>query len=113
MLSRLAQEFAAEINNHDWSDAPYRIDRAGHQRGSDTNRGTQALNDGETGAVRTNVMFVVGQVLKHADPNLDLHEFAVACGVPRRFTHTSSGRLNGYITSGIRMDGEFAQDPLA
>ena len=29
MLSRLAQEFADEIANHDWSDAPYRLDRAG------------------------------------------------------------------------------------
>lgn len=34
-LSRLAQEFAAEIANHDWSDAPYRTDRAGHQNSDD------------------------------------------------------------------------------
>jgi hypothetical protein len=31
-LSRLAEAFAAEICNHDWSDAPWRADRAGHDR---------------------------------------------------------------------------------
>ena len=35
MLSRRALEFAAEISSHDWSDAPYRLDRAGHQRSKD------------------------------------------------------------------------------
>lgn len=39
-LSRLAREFAAEINYHDWSDAPFRLDRAGHQRDHDGNRAT-------------------------------------------------------------------------
>ncbi|WP_460363935.1 hypothetical protein [Actinocorallia lasiicapitis] len=35
----------------------------------------------ETEAVRTNVVWVVAQVLAHADNNLDPVEFAVACGV--------------------------------
>jgi hypothetical protein len=37
-LSRLAEDFAAEIRNHDWSDAPWRADRAGHDRSRDSNR---------------------------------------------------------------------------
>ncbi|WP_159800889.1 hypothetical protein [Arthrobacter zhaoguopingii] len=107
MLNRLAAEFAAEIANHDWSDAPYRLDRAGHHRDHDTNRGKQVLEPAEADAIRTNVMWVAAQVLKHADPNLDLHEFAEACGVPRRFTHTKHGQLNGMIDAGIRMrDGQ-------
>jgi hypothetical protein len=35
-LSRPARELAAEINHHDWSDAPFRADRAGHTAGSTT-----------------------------------------------------------------------------
>ena len=81
MLSRLAQEFADEIANHDWSDAPYRLDRAGHSREHDSYSTTKVLSDRETDAVRTNVMWVAAQVLLHADPNLDPHEFAAACGV--------------------------------
>jgi hypothetical protein len=34
----LARDFAAEINYHHWSDAPYRIDRAGHRRDHDGGR---------------------------------------------------------------------------
>lgn len=78
-LSRLAREFAAEIANHDWSDAPFRTDRAGHQYDSTA---AQSLTPEETEAVRTNVMWVVAQVLGHADPNFDAnaYEFALACG---------------------------------
>ena len=36
MLSRIAQQHADEIRQHDWSDAPWRIDRAGHSREHDT-----------------------------------------------------------------------------
>ena len=39
MLSHIATAFADEISNHDWSDAPYRLDRAGHHREDDSNRG--------------------------------------------------------------------------
>jgi hypothetical protein len=44
----------------------------------------------------------VAQVLKHEDPNLDLYEFAAACGVPDEYIHTRNGRQNGMITAGIR-----------
>ena len=103
MLSRLAQEFADEIRNHDWSDAPYRLDRAGHRRDVDHTGGPQ-LSPREADAVRTNVMWVSAQVLKHADPNLDLHEYAEACGVPRRITHNRDGQPSGAISAGIRFD---------
>jgi hypothetical protein len=106
MLSRIAREFAAEIANHDWSDAPWRLDRAGHHREADTNRGEQVLTTAETDHVRTNVMWVVAQVLLHADPNLDLHEFATECGVPRRITHNNNGRPSGGIGAGIRKNHE-------
>jgi hypothetical protein len=104
MLSRLAREFAAEIANHDWSDAPYRLDRAGHNREWDSNRGNRVLEAHEADVIRTNVMWVTAQVLLHADPNLDLHEYAEACGVPRRITRNRDGRPSGAIPAGIRKD---------
>jgi hypothetical protein len=102
-LSRLAREFAAEINYHDWSDAPFRMDRAGHRRELDTNLGNIPQLDAEqTNTVRTNVMWVVAQVLAHADPNIDPFEFAEACGVR---TTTWAGRpRSGHITAGLRID---------
>lgn len=36
MLSPIAREFAVEVAHHDWSDAPWRLDRAGHQRADET-----------------------------------------------------------------------------
>lgn len=81
MLSRLAREFAAEIRQHDWSDAPWRIDRAGHDRQIDTKAGDEQLSPRETDNVRLNVAWVTAQVLGHADPNLNITEFADACGV--------------------------------
>lgn len=106
-LSRLAQEFAAEISNHDWSDAPYRADRAGHRLEDDANASTQVLDIGETDTVRMNVMWVVAQVLLHADPNMDPHEFGDACGVD---TRDSRGGKSGWITSGLRMrDGRYCR----
>jgi hypothetical protein len=104
MLSRLARDFAAEINYHDWSDAPFRLDRAGHQRDHDGNRATKQLTPSETDYVRTNVMWVAAQVLSHMDPNLDIYEFAEWCGVN---TRTSSGRpRSGHIPAGLRMNHE-------
>jgi hypothetical protein len=108
-LSRIAQEFAAEIRQHDWSDAPWRLDRAGHDRSTDTNRGDKTLSDEETAAVRTNAMWVVAQVLGHADPNFDVYEFAEACGVN---TLTRSGRRNGFIEAGLRRDWSTPGQPL-
>jgi hypothetical protein len=104
MLSRLATEFAAEIANHDWSDAPFRADRAGHRRETDTNRGTEVLTAVQTDVLRTNVMWVTAQVLLHADPNLNILEYAQACGVPRRITHRRDGTPSGGLWAGIRKD---------
>jgi hypothetical protein len=100
-LSRLAREFAAEINYHDWSDAPYRLDRAGHQREDDSNStGVPQLDQRGTDNVRTNVMWVAAQVLAHADPNFDVYEFAEWCGVD---TRTPTGRpRSGAILAGLR-----------
>lgn len=103
-LSRLAQEFAAEIRNHDWSDAPYRLDRAGHSRVSDGSKAaTKSLSPAETDAIRTNVMWVTAQVLLHADHNFPVAEFAIACGIPRRITHRSDGKISGALAGGLRI----------
>lgn len=105
-LSRLAREFAAEIREQDWSDAPYRADRAGHRREYDTNRGSTVLTPAQTDIVRMNVMWVVAQVLGHADPNFNEYEFADACGVN---IYTRSGRKDGSIAAGLRRtaDGRY------
>lgn len=102
MMSRLARELAAEIANQDWSDSPYRLDRAGHRREQDSKAGTQVLTPDETGRVRTNVMWVVAQRLLEAGLIDDLHEFALACGVPRNIVFNRDGRKSGGITAGIR-----------
>ncbi|QQM45233.1 hypothetical protein [Streptomyces liliifuscus] len=105
-LSALARQFAAEIKNHDWSDAPYRADRAGHNREHD-NRAVPKLEDPQTDNVRMNVMWVTAQVLGYQDPSLKLFEFAEACGVN---IYTSRGAKSGVITSGVRTndDGHYA-----
>lgn len=107
-LSRLAREFAAEIRNHDWSDAPYRTDRAGHRREDDRlDRRSEQLSRVETDRVRMNVMWVAAQVLGHADPNFDEHEFAEAAGVD---PYDSRGRKSGTITAGLRkVDGRYCR----
>lgn len=104
-LSRLAAEFAAEIKNQDWSDAPYRADRAGHQRRMDGNNPTiPQLADDETGILKLNIMWNTAQVLAHRDPNFDVYEYAEACGIAHRHIYTSSGRKSGGITAGLRTD---------
>ena len=109
MLSRIAIAFANEISNHDWSDAPYSLDRAGHHREDDSNRRQEVLDPAQTACVQGNVVFVTAQVLKYLDPNLDLHEFAEACGLPRTMTHNRDGRPSGGITAGLRrIDGVVA-----
>lgn len=105
MLSRIATEFASEIAAHDWSDAPWRLDRAGHRHDDEKpGKRTRQLDPVETDRVRTNVMWVTVQVLKHADPNLDLHEYAIACGVPARVVYRSNGSRSDAITYGLRWD---------
>ncbi|MEU9183322.1 hypothetical protein AB0D14_01890 [Streptomyces sp. NPDC048484] len=105
-LTALARQFAAEIKNHDWSDAPYRADRAGHNRDHD-NRTVEQLTQLQTDAVRMNVMWVTAQVLGYQDPSLELFEFAEACGVD---IYTSRGAKSGVITAGVRTndDGHYA-----
>lgn len=98
-LSRQAQEYAAEIRLQDWSDSPWRRDRAGHNREHDSNRGDKVLTSHEADAVRMNVMWVAAQALRYNDPNLDLYEFAEACGVSIR---TAKGRKNDWIEYGLR-----------
>lgn len=108
-LSKTAREYAAEIRNHDWSDAPWRIDRAGHDRNVDSvhKMSKQVLNEDETRYVRTNVMWVTAQVLAYQDPNFDVYEFAEACGVN---TLTRSGRRDGSIEAGLRCEnGQYAR----
>jgi hypothetical protein len=102
-LSRLAQEFAAEIKQHGWSDAPYRADRAGHDRARDSKRSAEELAPEETEKVLLNVMWVTAQVLGHADANFDVVEFAGACGVDT----TKWSRLT--LENGLRksLDGRY------
>ncbi|MFD8531542.1 hypothetical protein ACFV0L_29390 [Streptosporangium canum] len=108
-LSRLAQEFAAEIKLQDWSDAPYRRDRAGHRRENDSpSKLGRELDKVETDSVRMNVMWVAAQVLGHADPNFNVYEFAEACGVD---TQTRTGRQDGGIEAGLRKNGARYQQP--
>lgn len=104
-LSRLAQEFAAEIKQHDWSDAPWRIDRAGHDRETDTKAKPEVLDRDDTDRLRWNVVLVTAQVLKYSDPNLNLAEFAIACGLPFRLTGTIE-RPDGGLKAGIRMSND-------
>ncbi|MEH1017192.1 hypothetical protein V6U90_29370 [Micromonospora sp. CPCC 206060] len=47
------------------------------------------LSEVESNCVRKNAVWVVAQVLGYNDPNLDVYEFAEACGVD---TRTPSGR---------------------
>lgn len=105
MASRLAQG-AADLAHRDWSDAPFRADRAGHDRAAEGNR-SDALSERETDIVRMNVMWVTAQVLGYRDPNFDVYEFAEACGVN---VMTRSGRLDGGIEAGVRIqDGQYAR----
>lgn len=104
-LSRLAQEFAAEISLHDWSDAPYRADKAGHQARWDHGRSNHKILDpGETECVRLNVMWVAAQVLRHSDPNFDVYEFAEACGI-------NTAPLGRAIAYGLRCASEAYDRP--
>jgi hypothetical protein len=101
-LSRLAAQFAAEINLQDWSDAPHRADKAGHRNEHDRPP-AKRLSPEETDNIRKNVMWVTAQVLGYNDPNFDEYEYARACGVN---TSTPSGRPNsGEIRYGLRIDG--------
>jgi len=109
-LSRLAAEFAAEIKLHDWSDAPFRIDKAGHHRQDDKpgKRSDRELTWQHAMNVCTNAMWVTAQVLAHRDPNFDVGEFADACGVTGLSRAALKAGLrhaadNGYQQPGTRI----------
>jgi len=102
-LSRLVREFADEINGHDWSDAPYRCDRAGHKRLAAPHSTSGVLTESATDIVLWNVVVVTAQVLMYSDPNLDLVEFAIACGLPQDMAGTSEDP-DGFLLYGIRRD---------
>lgn len=105
-LSHLAAHLAAEINAHDWSDAPYRFDRAGHRRDRDSRRTEQVLNPDETELVKANAAMVVAQVLGHLEGELfDPHEFALSAGVARSLRLTARGQRSGSIDAALRKDG--------
>ncbi len=105
MLSKIAQNFADEIRNHDWSDAPFRIDRAGHRRDTDgAKRTQQQLDPEQTDRVRMNVIWVVAQQLASVDPNFDPHEFADAAGGIPRVIRRSDGSRSNAMWNGLRVD---------
>lgn len=103
-LSRIAAQLAAEIKLQDWSDAPYRHDRAGHDRETDRTT-TQQLSPKETTAIKWNVAWVTGQVLGYNDPNFDEYEYFEACGIS---TRTNSGAIDGGVETGLRIRGKDA-----
>lgn len=101
MLSRLARDFAAEIAQHDWSDAHSRADRAGHRNEHDRTRAAQ-LEPGQAATVKLNAMWATAQVLAYNDPNFDVVEFAEACGVDER--------RPGVLKAGLRsMNGSYSR----
>jgi hypothetical protein len=110
-------EYGREVNRllvttiYDWSDAPYRIDRAGHQRWMDGNNpNIHQLDESQTNAVKLNVVWVTAQVLGYHDPNLNIYEFAEACGVPSRTLYTSRGQKSGILPNGLRRhDGGYVR----
>ncbi len=107
-LSRLAQQFADEIREHDWSDAHTRLDRAGHRRIDDRSTTAEPLTEEEADRIRTNVMRVTAQVLRYNDRNFNVHEFAERAGVPDSIRLRKDGSTSAAIDMGLRFnrDGE-------
>ena len=106
-LSFLAAHLAAEINAHDWSDAPYRFDRAGHRRDRDSlaRRSRQVLSAEETELVKANAAMVSAQVIGYLEGGeFDPHEFALMAGVARGIRLTSRGHRSGSIDAALRTD---------
>lgn len=88
-MPSVAAEMAREIADHYWADAPYRLDRAGHQRD-----GSQELTAEEAARVRDNVVLVTVSALRCAYPGIDDAAYARACG---------AGLLEGTILHGRRI----------
>lgn len=104
-LSREAAEMAAEIQLMDWSDSPYRADRAGHSRERDGRRKTErVLTEQEVETLRLNVVWVTAQCFAYRDPNFDVYEYAAASGVPESLLRTRDGSRNGGIFYGLRWE---------
>lgn len=113
-LSPLAADFAAEINAHEWSDATFRFDRAGHRRENDTHSGPDTpLSHGQVDYVKANVAAVVAQVLGYTEgaSSFDPHEFFLYAGVARGFRLTRNGRPSGTVTAGLRIEGSRYDTP--
>lgn len=109
-LSSLAAHFAAEINAHEWSDSPFRFDRAGHRRDHDGHKRTaHTLEERQTDLVKANVAMVVAQVLGYVEgENFDAHEFVYYAGVARDIRLNSRGQRSGGIDAALRtQDGSY------
>lgn len=107
-LSNIAKKFALEIRNHYWNDAPFRADKAGHHPDFDSLKNREDdLSDHEAESIRVNVVWVVAQVLKSEDPNIDLLEFAEACGADENYLKSGIMR---YGLRGIDSEG-FTESP--
>jgi hypothetical protein len=100
-VNRIARELAKEIASQDWSDAPYRIDGARHNRVMDRTQSEQ-LPAKNADWLKLNVVWVVAQGLRNEDPNLDVHAFAEACGVADWLRLNRDGKPSGAIDAGIR-----------
>ncbi|MFC9330803.1 hypothetical protein [Kitasatospora sp. NPDC057015] len=102
-LSRLAAQFAAEINQQDWSDAHIRADRAGHRRDRDRpGSAEKVLSPAEAEKVKINAAWVTAQVLGYNDSNFDPHEFFKACGVSDQWLWNRDGQRSGFVAAGLR-----------
>ncbi|MFI6477344.1 hypothetical protein ACIBH1_05390 [Nonomuraea sp. NPDC050663] len=111
-LSRRAQEMAAGIKLQDWSDAPYRADRAGHQRNYEPSfkQSEKILTAEETEKLLWNIIWVTGQAFGYEDPNFDIYEYAEACGAN---IYNKRGGRNGMIGAGVRLTEGRYQPPGA
>lgn len=113
-LSPLAAHLAAEINAHDWSDAPYRFDRAGHRRDRDSasRRSQKVLTPDQTELVQANAAMVVAQVVGYLEgESFDPHEFALMAGVARSVRLTARGQRSGSIDAALRKDHDLYDTP--
>lgn len=113
-LSPLADHLAAEINAHDWSDAPYRFDRAGHRRDRDAPQrlSHQVLTPQETELVKANAAMVAAQVIGYLEgKTFDPHEFALSAGVARSIRLTARGQRSGSIDAALRKNNDRYDTP--
>ena len=86
VLSRIAREFAAEIAYRDWEEV------------------AELGTGGGANSIRLMVTAAVAQVLASCDPNLQVHEFARACGVPAALVESPDGARRSAIGDEIRWD---------